>query len=164
MFQQTLNPAGNLWLTVFIAMVPFVALLYMLAALRLTAWLATIIGGLVTILLGVLVWHAPVGDTLKSYLYGGFTGFWAIDEKPTGSKDPYALRRAALGAIRLLVENQHRINLTRLFDSHAQAFKAGGDIHRQTAALTDERRQSTIPDATLRSGMQHATRNGRRSA
>ena len=79
MFQQTLNPAGNLWLTVFIAMVPFVALLYMLAALRLTAWLATIIGGLVTILLGVLVWHAPVGDTLKSYLYGGFTGFWAID-------------------------------------------------------------------------------------
>jgi lactate permease len=79
MFQQTLNPAGNLWLTVFIAMVPFIALLYMLAALRLTAWLATIIGGLVTVLLGVLVWHAPVGDTLKSYLYGGFTGFWAID-------------------------------------------------------------------------------------
>ena len=32
-------------------------------------------------------------------------GFWAIDEKPTGSKDPYALRRAALGAIRLIVEN-----------------------------------------------------------
>ena len=32
-------------------------------------------------------------------------GFWAIDEKPTGSKDPYALRRAALGVIRLIVEN-----------------------------------------------------------
>ena len=32
-------------------------------------------------------------------------GFWAIDEKPTGSKDPYALRRAALGMIRLVVEN-----------------------------------------------------------
>jgi lactate permease len=79
MFQQTLNPAGNLWLTVLIAMVPFAALLYMLAALRLTAWLATIIGGLITILLGVLVWHAPVADTLKSYFYGGFTGFWAID-------------------------------------------------------------------------------------
>ena len=30
-------------------------------------------------------------------------GFWAIDEKPTGSKDPYALRRAALGVIRLIV-------------------------------------------------------------
>src|SRR2546427_8709872 len=79
MFQQTLNPAGYLWVTVLIAMVPFIALLYMLAALRLTAWLATIIGGLLTILLGVLVWHAPAGDTLKSYLYGGLTGFWAID-------------------------------------------------------------------------------------
>jgi glycyl-tRNA synthetase beta chain len=33
------------------------------------------------------------------------TAFWAIDEKPTGSKDPYALRRAALGVIRLLLEN-----------------------------------------------------------
>lgn len=33
-------------------------------------------------------------------------GFWAIDEKPTGSKDPFALRRAALGVIRLVVENQ----------------------------------------------------------
>ncbi|NOC82011.1 glycine--tRNA ligase subunit beta [Ruegeria sp. HKCCD6428] len=33
------------------------------------------------------------------------TGFWAIDEKPTGSKDPYALRRAALGVIRLVLEN-----------------------------------------------------------
>lgn len=79
MFQQTLNPAGNLWLTVLIAMVPFAALLYMLAALRLTAWLATILGGIVTILLGVLVWHAPLRDTLKSYFYGGLTGFWAID-------------------------------------------------------------------------------------
>ncbi len=79
MFQQTLNPAGNLWLTVLVAMIPFAALLYMLAVLRLTAWLATILGGVITILLGVLVWHAPVRDTLKSYLYGGFTGFWAID-------------------------------------------------------------------------------------
>src|SRR6202521_4473875 len=35
-------------------------------------------------------------------------GFWAIDEKPTGSKDPYALRRAALGVIRILVENRIR--------------------------------------------------------
>ena len=33
-------------------------------------------------------------------------GFWAIDEKPTGSKDPYALRRAALGVIRIVVENE----------------------------------------------------------
>ena len=38
-------------------------------------------------------------------------GFWAIDEKPTGSKDPYALRRAALGVIRLIVENELRARL-----------------------------------------------------
>ncbi len=38
-------------------------------------------------------------------------GFWAIDEKPTGSKDPYALRRAALGVIRLLLENGVRLPL-----------------------------------------------------
>ena len=39
-------------------------------------------------------------------------GFWAIDEKPTGSKDPYALRRAALGVIRLIVDNQLRLRLS----------------------------------------------------
>ena len=39
------------------------------------------------------------------------TGFWAIDEKPTGSKDPFALRRAALGVIRILVENDVSMKL-----------------------------------------------------
>lgn len=39
------------------------------------------------------------------------TGFWAIDEKPTGSKDPFALRRAALGVIRLVLGNGLRIGL-----------------------------------------------------
>ena len=39
------------------------------------------------------------------------TGFWAIDEKPTGSKDPFALRRAALGVIRLVLANGVRVNL-----------------------------------------------------
>jgi glycyl-tRNA synthetase beta chain len=38
-------------------------------------------------------------------------GFWAIDEKPTGSKDPYALRRSALGVIRIVVENELRLPL-----------------------------------------------------
>src|ERR1700726_4202357 len=41
-------------------------------------------------------------------------GFWAIDEKPTGSKDPYALRRAALGIIRLILENALRFELSAL--------------------------------------------------
>lgn len=47
------------------------------------------------------------------------TGFWMIDEKPTGSKDPYALRRAALGVIRLVLENNIRLRLNRaLLKSH----------------------------------------------
>jgi glycyl-tRNA synthetase beta chain len=49
-------------------------------------------------------------------------GFWAIDEKSTGSKDPYALRRAALGVIRLLVENGVRLNLITTFDRHYDVF------------------------------------------
>jgi glycyl-tRNA synthetase beta chain len=40
-------------------------------------------------------------------------GFWAIDEKPTGSKDPYALRRAALGVIRTIVDQNIRLPLMR---------------------------------------------------
>jgi glycyl-tRNA synthetase beta chain len=39
-------------------------------------------------------------------------GFWAIDEKPTGSKDPYALRRAALGVIRIILDNKLRLRLS----------------------------------------------------
>ncbi|HWW48011.1 MAG TPA: glycine--tRNA ligase subunit beta [Xanthobacteraceae bacterium] len=46
-------------------------------------------------------------------------GFWAIDEKPTGSKDPYALRRAALGVIRLVVENAMRLRLKDVTAAHA---------------------------------------------
>ncbi|MBF9231846.1 glycine--tRNA ligase subunit beta [Microvirga alba] len=45
-------------------------------------------------------------------------GFWAIDEKPTGSKDPYALRRAALGVIRLALENDFRLGLADVFVRH----------------------------------------------
>jgi len=40
-------------------------------------------------------------------------GFWAIDEKPTGSKDPFALRRAALGFIRIVLEREKRVNLAQ---------------------------------------------------
>jgi glycyl-tRNA synthetase beta chain len=44
-------------------------------------------------------------------------GFWAIDEKPTGSKDPYALRRAALGVVRILVENGVSLSLFHILKS-----------------------------------------------
>src|SRR5271168_4013227 len=46
-------------------------------------------------------------------------GFWAIDEKPTGSKDPYALRRAALGVIRIVLDDELRITLRELFEGAA---------------------------------------------
>src|SRR5216683_2808654 len=47
-------------------------------------------------------------------------GFWAIDEKPTGSKDPFALRRAALGVIRILLERRVRVKLVSIFDWHSE--------------------------------------------
>jgi len=50
-------------------------------------------------------------------------GFWAIDEKPTGSKDPYALRRAALGVIRTVLEGELRLELVHLFLNHADKFQ-----------------------------------------
>ena len=61
-------------------------------------------------------------------------GFWSIDEKPTGSRDPYALRRAALGVIRLIVENDIRLPLlgvigqaAKLYGDSGQAFD-GADL------------------------------------
>ncbi|MER9375720.1 glycine--tRNA ligase subunit beta [Mesorhizobium sp. M0491] len=45
-------------------------------------------------------------------------GFWAIDEKPTGSKDPYALRRAALGVVRLVLDNETPVSLLSIVAKH----------------------------------------------
>ncbi|MEZ5987322.1 MAG: glycine--tRNA ligase subunit beta [Hyphomonas sp.] len=56
---------------------------------------------------GIAVALADKLDTL--------VGFWAIDEKPTGSKDPFALRRAALGVVRIVLENGARIELGEIF-------------------------------------------------
>jgi len=53
-------------------------------------------------------------------------GFFAIDEKPTGSKDPYALRRAALGVIRLVLENGLRVKLGDIFTAAHGAYKVSG--------------------------------------
>ncbi|MGI9400075.1 MAG: glycine--tRNA ligase subunit beta [Rhizobiaceae bacterium] len=58
-------------------------------------------------------------------------GFWAIDEKPTGSKDPYALRRAALGVIRLVLENKLRVPNLALF-------KSGYRLHGSNADQGDD--------------------------
>ena len=56
-------------------------------------------------------------------------GFWAIDEKPTGSKDPYALRRAALGVIRLTVENVLRLSLLKISESSVLGLLESGTRH-----------------------------------
>ncbi len=79
MFTQILVPLGSLWLTVIVAFVPLVVLLTLLAGFRMTAWLATICGGAVTIAIAVLVWHAPVSGVLRAYVYGGMQGVWAVD-------------------------------------------------------------------------------------
>jgi glycyl-tRNA synthetase beta chain len=85
-------------------------------------------------------------------------GFFAIDEKPTGSKDPFALRRAALGVIRLVLENGVRVPLTKLLQDHLPrvAFSAqlatatqiakpiAGLSHEQKAALDVSRIQAAV--------------------
>lgn len=63
---------------------------------------------------GVCVALADKIDTL--------VGFFAIDQKPTGSKDPYALRRAALGIIRLVMENELRINFGGSFSKSTELY------------------------------------------
>ncbi len=59
------------------------------------------------------------------------TGFWSIDKKPTGSKDPYALRRAALGVIRILLETETALSLSAVF---AESFA----LHGAAAAPADD--------------------------
>jgi glycyl-tRNA synthetase beta chain len=61
------------------------------------------------------------------------TGFWAIDEKPTGSKDPFALRRAALGVIRLVLGNGARLFMTRILTISYDEFL---EHYRRRNALT----------------------------
>jgi glycyl-tRNA synthetase beta chain len=73
------------------------------------------------------------------------TGFWAIDEKPTGSRDPFALRRAALGVIRILVEN--RITFTLPYDLSLLAF-----FHdRLKVTLRDQGARHDLVDAVIAS-------------
>ena len=67
---------------------------------------------------------APVSVALAlADRFDTLAGFWTIGEKPTGSKDPFALRRAALGIIRLIIENKLRLPLRRVF---AKAFGKHG--------------------------------------
>ncbi|NOD63679.1 MULTISPECIES: glycine--tRNA ligase subunit beta [unclassified Ruegeria] len=74
------------------------------------------------------------------------TGFWAIDEKPTGSKDPFALRRAALGVIRLVLDNDQRVSLDRFFDSQ---------LVRAESAINE-----ALPDANVRDLLEEIADHG----
>lgn len=79
MFTQVLDPIGNLFVTWLIALVPVAVLLFMLAVLRWSAWIATLIGSLVTFALGLWVWHMPFEDGIRAYAYGSATGVWNVD-------------------------------------------------------------------------------------
>jgi lactate permease len=79
MFNQILDPTGNLFATWLVAMIPVVLLLVMLAVFRVSAWLATLVGSLVTFGLAWAVWQMPFGDGALAYLYGSATGVWNVN-------------------------------------------------------------------------------------
>src|SRR6202020_156121 len=79
MFQQLLNPTGNLLFTWLLALVPVVVLLVLLAVFKVSAWISVLIGSIVTFLLAALVWGMPIGTGLRAYFYGSLTGIWAVD-------------------------------------------------------------------------------------
>lgn len=79
MFNQVLDPLGNLALTVLVALVPIIILLVLLAVFRITAWLATLIGSILTLVVAVTLWHMPVGSGISAYAIGSVDGVWAVD-------------------------------------------------------------------------------------
>ncbi|WP_407165146.1 L-lactate permease [Bradyrhizobium sp. ORS 111] len=79
MFSQILNPTGNLFVTWIVALIPVILLLVLLAAFRMSAWLAVLIGSVVTFFLGLWVWKMPLGNGALAYIYGSATGIWNVD-------------------------------------------------------------------------------------
>ncbi|MFN7111105.1 MAG: glycine--tRNA ligase subunit beta [Brevundimonas sp.] len=76
-------------------------------------------------------------------------GFFAIDEKPTGSKDPFALRRAALGVIRLVLENGVRLDLSSV---------AAVSLDQVHSGILNRAMDSAEADANIRIGVEQATK------
>src|SRR5689334_21442882 len=79
MLTQIVDPLGSLLLTCLVALIPVVLLLVLLAVFRVSAWLAALIGSLVTFLLAAAVWKMPIDDGLRAYIYGSATGVWNVD-------------------------------------------------------------------------------------
>lgn len=78
-FHQVKDPVDNVLLATVLALIPIAVLLISLAVFRITAWLAVIIGSVVTILLAVSIWGAPIGDAMSAYWWGNLTGLVAVD-------------------------------------------------------------------------------------
>lgn len=85
-------------------------------------------------------------------------GFWTIDEKPTGSKDPYALRRAALGVIRLLLSQEWKFPLLPLFRSAFAALKEG-QVVRKLREFEDKIAAENSGDVDGEEDIDNALRN-----
>jgi lactate permease len=79
MFTQEIDPLGHLVLTCLVALIPVVLLLILLAVFRISAWLAVLIGSLVTFALAALVWHMPLDEGMRAYAYGSATGIWNVN-------------------------------------------------------------------------------------
>ncbi|HEU0025749.1 MAG TPA: L-lactate permease [Ktedonobacterales bacterium] len=79
MFHQILDPTGNVGLTALVALIPVIALLVMLAVFRLSAWLATLIGAVITLIVAIAVWQMPFGTGVESFVLGSLNGIWAVD-------------------------------------------------------------------------------------
>ncbi len=77
------------------------------------------------------------------------TGFFSIDEKPTGSRDPFALRRAALGVIRLILTNRVRVGLRDLFPEAVREDLAAFFADRLKVMLRDEGKRHDLVDAVF---------------
>ena len=76
---QDLNPLSSTLGSTLVALIPIVLLLILLAVMRVTAWLAVIIGAAVTIVMAITIWHAPTGPTFGAWGIGAGTGIWSID-------------------------------------------------------------------------------------
>ncbi|HEX3951785.1 MAG TPA: L-lactate permease [Steroidobacteraceae bacterium] len=79
MFTQLIDPLGNLTLTCLVALIPVVSLLVLLAVFRWPAWLAVLVGSIITFVLAMWVWKMPADDGTHAYLYGSATGVWSVD-------------------------------------------------------------------------------------
>ncbi len=78
-FTQHLNPLNSVLASTLVALVPIALLLILLAVARVTAWLAVIIGAVITVVMAIAIWHSPVGTTLGAWGIGAGTGIWSID-------------------------------------------------------------------------------------